>query len=193
MDVTTEIFPHVRVVMGMVVGLGIARLLTGLADIVQHPGRRVRSTLHLLWLFSVLLSLVLFWWWELELIGISQWTFGIFLYIIGYATVLYMQAALLFPSDLGEYRGYEDFFLKRRAWFFVAWALSMVLDIGDTWIKGPEYIANLTPWYLAQAPVAIALAAIAIWTENRAFHYALVAAHLGYQAFWIALLFYTPV
>ena len=100
--------------------------------------------------------------------------------------------ALLFPSDLGEYGGYEDFFLKRRAWFFVAWGLSLVLDIGDTWIKGPEYFANLTPWYLAQAPVGVALAAIAIWTSNRAFHFALVIDRLLYQAFWVVLIFYTP-
>ena len=29
--------PHVRIVMGMVIGLGVARLLYGVARIVQHP------------------------------------------------------------------------------------------------------------------------------------------------------------
>ncbi len=34
---SVEIFQHVRVVMGIVLGLAITRLLTGLARFVQHP------------------------------------------------------------------------------------------------------------------------------------------------------------
>lgn len=34
---STEIYPHIRIVMGMVVGLAVARLLSGVARIVQHP------------------------------------------------------------------------------------------------------------------------------------------------------------
>ena len=40
MDAAThapELFPHIRIVMGMVIGLGITRLLMGFAGIVQHP------------------------------------------------------------------------------------------------------------------------------------------------------------
>ena len=33
---TTEIFMHIRVPVGMVLSLGIARLLTGVARFVQH-------------------------------------------------------------------------------------------------------------------------------------------------------------
>jgi len=31
-----EVFPHIRIVMGMVIGLGVARLLSGVARIVQY-------------------------------------------------------------------------------------------------------------------------------------------------------------
>lgn len=34
-----DIFPHTRIVLGMVIGLGVTRLLSGLARIVQHPGQ----------------------------------------------------------------------------------------------------------------------------------------------------------
>ncbi len=36
-----EAYSHIRAVMGMVVGLSLARLLTGLAGFVQHPKKNV--------------------------------------------------------------------------------------------------------------------------------------------------------
>lgn len=33
---TTDVFVHVRIVMGTVIGLGITRLLLGVAGLVQH-------------------------------------------------------------------------------------------------------------------------------------------------------------
>ena len=34
-----EVFLHIKVVMGMVISLSLARLLTGIAGIIQHPGK----------------------------------------------------------------------------------------------------------------------------------------------------------
>ena len=79
---TAEIFPHIRIVMGTVVGLGITRLLMTFANMVQHPDRRDRSVLHLLWMGSILLELVLFWWWELALFRLATWNFGIVIFIV---------------------------------------------------------------------------------------------------------------
>ena len=50
----SELFPHVRIVMGMVVGLGITRILMGLAGIIQHRTRPRLSLIHLLWAGSML-------------------------------------------------------------------------------------------------------------------------------------------
>ena len=62
-EVSAELFPHVRIVMGTVIGLGITRLLMTVAGIIQHPHRGKISALHMLWIGSMLLELVLFWWW----------------------------------------------------------------------------------------------------------------------------------
>jgi len=119
-----ELFPHIRIVMGMVVGLGITRLLMGVAGLVQHPDRAKISLIHLLWAFSVLVELILFWWWEFALYEVTDWSFGIFAFLIFYAITLFLMAALLFPDKLDDYAGYEDFFLKRRHWFFGVFALA---------------------------------------------------------------------
>lgn len=184
-----EFFPHVRIVMGMVIGLGITRLLMGAAGLVQHPARARLSLIHLLWAFSILLELIFFWWWEFELYALTTWSFGDFFFLISYAIALFLLAALLFPDRIEEYDGYEDFFLRRRHWFFGVFAATFLLDIVDTLIKGAPYFDNLGIAYLVQVPVGIVLALLAILTADRRFHLGLVLAHLAYQGFWIARLF----
>jgi hypothetical protein len=186
-----ELFPHVRIVMGMVVGLGITRLLMGVAGLVQHPARAKLSSIHLLWSLSILIELVFFWWWEFALFTISDWSFGIFLFLIGYAVALFLLAALLFPDRIDEYEGYEDFFLKRRHWFFGLFAVTFVLDVIDTMIKGQAHFDKFSTEYFIQVPIGILLCAIAIWTANRHFHRGLVVLHLLYQLSWIFRLFNT--
>jgi hypothetical protein len=131
-----ELFTHVRIIMGLVVGLGITRLLVGIASFVQHPGRDRVSLLHGLWVGSILLELVLFWWWEFALSRFTAWSFGVFLFLIAYSVVLFLLAALLFPDNIAEYAGYEDYFIKRRRWFFGLLASGFVLDVVDSVIKG---------------------------------------------------------
>ena len=59
-----EAFIHVRMIIGVVTGLSMARLLSGLARFVQHPARpRVYPT-HVIWAVFMLLATTNFWWWE---------------------------------------------------------------------------------------------------------------------------------
>ena len=83
-----DIYPHLRVVLGMVIGLGVTRLLSGLARLVQHPGQHRMDAVHLGWVGSTLLALVHFWWWQFGLYQIEAWTFGTYLFVIGYAIAL---------------------------------------------------------------------------------------------------------
>jgi hypothetical protein len=189
----SEIFPHVRIVMGTVIGLGITRLLMGYAGLIQHPTRARLSGIHLLWGLSILVELVLFWWWEFELYGVQNWNFGLFAFLIGYSVTLFLLAALLFPDKVDDYESYEDFFLKRRHWFFGIFGLTFLLDVLDSAIKGEPYFDELGVGYLIQVPLGIALSLVAIRTANRRFHYGLVFTHLIYQAWWIAQLFYAHV
>lgn len=55
--VDPSLFTYLRMVLSMVVSLGMARLLSGAARIVQHPGRTPLYWVHLLWGVSMLLTL----------------------------------------------------------------------------------------------------------------------------------------
>lgn len=186
-----ELFTHIRIVLGMVIGLGITRMLAGLAGFIQHPGRYRVSLLHMLWVGSILLELVLFWWWEFGLSRIPAWSFGAYLFLVGYAVVLYLISALLFPDNIAEYAGYEDFFIRRRRWFFGLLAATFLLDIVDTLIKGTEHWSQLSGDYLVQVPIGLALCLIAYVSARRGAHIALASVHIIYQTYWIGRVVYT--
>jgi hypothetical protein len=185
----TEVFPHVRVVLGMVIGLGVTRLLSGFARIVQHPGQTPVYGVHLGWVALLLLTLVHFWWWQFGLFGLAHWTFEVYFFVITYAIVLFLLCALLFPDQMSDYAGYEDFFYARRRWFFGFLAATYLLDLVDTLIKGEAHYARFGMEYLIRTPLFVALSLIAMWTENRRYHLAFVAFALIYQIVWILRLF----
>jgi MFS superfamily sulfate permease-like transporter len=175
-----DLFLHVRVVMGMVVGLGMARLLTGLAYFVQHPSKHRVSLIHLGWAAFMLLLLVHFWWWEFWLSALPRWDFKILLFLL---------CTLLFPDDIDEYAGYEQFFLARRQWFFGILGLSFGFDFVDTLLKGANHLASFGVEYKISLVAHMLLCAIAMAIRDRRFHLAFVAAALIYQVSFILRLF----
>jgi hypothetical protein len=186
-----DIFMHVRLVMGFVISLSIARLLTGVSRFVQHPSKVRVYPVHLIWTVSVLLMLIHFWWWEFWLTGIPQWTFTLYAFLIGFAIVMYLLCSILYPDNLAEYAGYEDYFYSRRRWFFGLFALTFVCDFIDTLIKGADHLQSFGPEYLIRPPVYIVLCAIAAWTADRRYHWAFAIANLAYQVSFVARLFMT--
>ncbi|MDX3906212.1 MAG: hypothetical protein QHC78_11035 [Pigmentiphaga sp.] len=188
-----DVFPHIRIVMGMVIGLGVTRLLSGLSRIVQHPRHYPVYPVHIAWVFWLLLMLVHFWWWQFNLYLVPEWTFGKYLFIIVYAIVLFLLCTLLFPDSLEDYDGYEDYFFARRAWFFGLLAVAFCLDIVDTLIKGEAHFARFAHEYMIRTPVFVALCMVGIATRGRRVHILLVAAMLVYQISWIWRMFDTIV
>jgi hypothetical protein len=186
-----EAFPHIRIVMGMVIGLGVARLLSGVARIVQHPKGYQLYPVHLAWVGSMLLTLIHFWWWEFGLFAVEQWTFGIYLFIVSYAVLLFLLCALLFPDSMLDYKSYEDFFISRRAWFFGVLGATYLFDVADTLIKGAAHFERFGTEYLIRTPLLVGLCIAAALTTNRWFHGAFVVFTLIYQASWILRLFDT--
>ncbi|MEQ1939528.1 hypothetical protein ABMA46_14870 [Mesorhizobium sp. CN5-321] len=188
-----DIFPHIRIVMGMVIGLGVTRLLSGVARIIQHPRQYPLYPIHLAWVAMLLLMLVHFWWWEIDLYVVTDWTFGKYVFVVFYAITLFLMCALLFPDSMLDYRGYEEFFYARRAWFFGLLALTYLLDIVDTLLKGRDYFARFDNEYWMRTPVMVALCIAAIAVRDWRYHALFVTGALIYQISWIFRLFDTII
>ncbi|MFT2212709.1 hypothetical protein [Rhizobium giardinii] len=183
--VDPQVFSHIRVVMGMVISLSMARLLTGLALFVQHPGKTKIYWPHLGWVLFMFLFLIYFWWWEYRLHTVPVIDFGVYLFVIVYCCIFFFLCVLLFPTTMEDYSGYEHYFMSRRAWFFGFLALAYAVDLVDTAVKGRAYFASFGLEYPLRNAAYILMCIMAAITPNRRFHAIFLIAGLGYQVIWI--------
>jgi hypothetical protein len=102
-----------------------------------------------------------------------------------YAFLYFLLACVLFPEDMKEYSGFEDYFISRRRWFFGLFAVTLVADFIDTLVKGGRYLEALGLEYKVQVGVMIVMCIAAMVTANRRFHLAFAAVYLVYMISWI--------
>jgi hypothetical protein len=188
---TDQLFLHIRVVLSIILGLGITAHLKGIASIIQHPGRYKWSWMHLGWVCWSLITIVTFWWWEARLTEVRAWTFGAYLFMIAYCSLFFMLAAMLFPDDLSEYAGYEDYLIRRRKWFFGLIALLTLMDLVDTQFKGASRWHALGLAYPVHAAIVIVIAGIGAATTNRRVQSILAPAALIYQILYFTMEYFT--
>ena len=184
-----EYFAHVRTIIGMVLGLSLARLVNGLTRFVQHPGTIKVYPVHLGWVIFLFITIVHFWWYEFHLSRIAVWTFPLYGFLLFYAMVFAALTALLFPDHLDEYEGFEDYFEQRKRWFFGLLAFAFLLDIGDTLIKGDDYLESLGIEYLIRQVAFVLLSIIAVLITSKKLKMILVLAAITYQVSWILRLY----
>jgi len=164
-------FEYVMVLVSIVVALAIAHLLTALAEgihRVRGHGDPIRlDAVFLLWLSFVLVWLVSFWWWEFKFQEIeAEWSFGLYLFVIAYAIVLFMLAEILVPHRM---RGVSDsyaHFMEGRKWFFGTLLLMQAIDVVDTFLKG--YAWGLRPAVIAVYFITVSVAIVGIVSRRRA-------------------------
>src|ERR1700733_6693827 len=113
-----ETFAHIKTVIGIILGLSMTQLLKGVIKIVEHPKKYKPYWVHLLWALYIFFVVIHFWWWEVHLNDIKNWDFALYFFIIVYIMMYYFVCTLLFPEQLVDYEGYEDYFYSRRNWFF---------------------------------------------------------------------------
>lgn len=181
-----QLFVHVRVLIGMIVGLGLTHLLRNFADLMERPGRRRIYWVHLVWALFVFLYMLHFWWWEFRLSQVRPWSFNVYVFISAYALLLYLLCAFTFSSSAEQYPSYRDYFYSRRHWFFGVLALVYLVDLWDTWIKGAEYFRSFGSEYPIRNLSHAALCLVAVFVRHPAFHGTFVVLALGYQISWIA-------
>ena len=178
------VFEYVSVLTSIIVGLGIAHLLRGVAGLIQHPGRHKSDWIHLLWVGFMFFQAIFWWWWEFAFESLEGWTFQLYLFVLLYATLIYLLCALLFPSDLEGYAGYEGYFMSRRRWFFGIMTMYFLADFLDTWLKGAEYFASLGLEYPITSSLYIVGSVIGMLTMNRRYHAAFALIAFVYQIEW---------
>src|SRR5215471_11148040 len=107
-QVNIDLYLHVRVLIGIIMGLSVTRLVGGVAGFIQHPTRHRVSLIHFGWVAWALLNVVFFWWREFHLTLIPQWNFGLYFFLVFYSSSYFFLSVLLIPGEISEYQGYQD-------------------------------------------------------------------------------------
>ncbi len=186
-----EVFTHVRVIIGIILGLSVSRLLTGVVRIIQHPQHRNIYIVHLGWALFTLLTVVHFWWFEFYLHQLVLWKFEAYLFVIFFASLHFLACAMLFPDSLEGYQGYEDYFMSRRGWFFGIMISIFIFDFIDTAMKGVSHFHSLGAEYPLRNLVLIGLLAAGIYARGRRVQYILLTIALVIQMAFILIQFDT--
>lgn len=183
-------FDYVMTLAAVILGLAVTHLMQGLASLIEEPGKEKIWWVHLVWVAYMLLTSIFWWWFEYMLHGVQEWTFAVYAFVLSYAFLTYLTAAVLFPRNL-KYRSYEEYFLARRGWFFVLLIAADLIDPIDSALKGRAHLASLGSEYWVSTVVVFGLAIVAIVTPRRSVQGAIAVLALAYQVSWVVRLFET--
>ena len=184
-----EIFDYVMIVISLIVGLGLAQLLSGIGELalgkaIGHDPAKP-YWIHLLWVAYVFLYLIFFWWFQFNLQRVETWSFPLFSLEVCYAVLIFLLCFVLFPGSKRRISDYKTYFFAARKWFFGLLITVFLVDFVDTAIKGRSYLVDLgLEWALGKV-LMIAFLTYAIVTTNKRFHAWFVVLVLMLQVFFI--------
>lgn len=178
------ILEFIQVLVAIIIGLGIAEILKGVADLLR-PGHRSVSALHLgiaAWLF---VQQVQVWWAGWRFATIRAWQFHELLLYLLAVMILYLAARLVFPEDPAsrDLRAYFDH-VASRLWALIAafFGLAAIINI---WLIGTPFV---TVGPVSEVLLCVFLLLVAraprLWLQTTAL--VLVAAHLIWRAMLLA-------
>lgn len=126
-----EPFEYVVVLTSLILGLGIAQILTGLADILSNLKQVKLSIPHGLLTATVFLLHIQEWWINYEYsLQVKLWTLPIILAILTYPILLFLLARMLFPTGIrGHETDLDAYYRDQWPWFFGIAFGTMVISI----------------------------------------------------------------
>jgi hypothetical protein len=119
-----------------ILAIGIGNVLMTCAEIAGGLRRPTPERLQLSWIFLILFALLSLFWETKELLGVEQWLFVEFLYVIaGPMVLLFAASVITAPAQDQQSSGSHSHYLELSGRFFV------MLALHEAWILGIDF------WY----------------------------------------------
>jgi len=182
-------FSYLSVFISLILGLGVAHLLTGAAALIRSRREIKMWWPTPLWMATTFLIQVQSWWAMFTLRTVQQWSFAAFLIVLLQPVAIFMMAALIVPRDMsGRAVDLRQEYFRESRWFFSSLLLALAASLGKNLILTgslPEP-RNLAAHILF---VVIAIAALASRSARPQLIMALCG--LAFLSAYIGLLFTT--
>ncbi|MDH3427475.1 MAG: hypothetical protein OEM23_03485, partial [Gemmatimonadota bacterium] len=111
-------FEYLGILVSVVLGLALARLTSNVSRSIKRKADYQPYWVQWVWTFNVWLLLLGVWWGMVSWDFLDGWTFFLFLFIMLYATLLFMLADALYPYDMVPGTDLKAHFFEHRRWFF---------------------------------------------------------------------------
>ncbi|MDJ0655395.1 MAG: hypothetical protein QNJ40_14630 [Xanthomonadales bacterium] len=141
-----SLFEFVLVMVSLVIAIGITHLLQAAASIVRHRRELELDWIPLLWMATLFLYSVGYWWslWDFRDV---QWTFPEFFFLLIPPTLLYAAVSLMVSADftvagMSMTRSFE----RVRQPFVATVLVFQLLVTWDGWVFGTEPVWNQLRW-----------------------------------------------
>ena len=174
-------FEYIAVLVSLVLGLGIANILTGLGRMINRRNEFAIDKVHFIWSLALFVVLVLNWWVFFQNRDWTDWSFEYFLAIIVWAVIFYLMTVVLFPNASDGERDFGRVFVQNRSWFLGLFIASNMMDIVITALR--EQLFN-PPFYLPFVLHFVILGAIGLIVKSRRYHVALASYILIVSLTW---------
>ena len=176
-----SVMEFILVAHAIIVGLAIAEILRGLADLVRAESARVSYRLLLMAGWALLLLLQV--WWAIWQVGDRPgWTFPEFLIFLLPVGILYIFARLCFPEKVAESNLQAYYARVAPALFLLVAATYATFAL----LLSPFVFRAFEPWLFASQLVLVVLAVVASRYRAPAFQVFVLAAMIV-QVGWRAL------
>ena len=180
-------FDYLGVLISIILGLALTHLLRGWGRLIQLRHTARIYWVQVVWSLNIVIYVLGVWWGMFWWKHLQVWTFQEFVFLTGYAIVLFMLAFVLCPMEPHEDADFEAFFYDNKQWFFGIQLLAFLIDIPETLAKGVAHIRDTPREYVVLIPIILALNVIGLCTRNRRVHAALclvwLAAIVSYLVF----------
>lgn len=135
-------FEYISVIISIILGCGVAQIVTGLAHFA-HTSTKVKLYWpHMLWILMIFFFHLQEWWVFYEYKSKMVWTFPVFIFVLLYPIGLFIQARLLFPFDnFDENVCLKDFYFKNYRIYTASIGIQAILSLIDNMVlrgKGIE-------------------------------------------------------
>jgi len=127
-------FEYLSVFISIVIGLGVVRVLGGVAAIIDRQDAR-SDWVHSAWVGYFVFYLPYFWWFTFDWRHEEVWTFPVFMFVVFFAMLTYLTVVVLVPTRDSDVADREAYFDSVRTRFFSLLVLLMIADVIDTLLK----------------------------------------------------------
>ena len=160
-------FDYFAVLISVILGLALIHLLRGLAKLIQMRKDITHYWVHIVWTFNVIIYVLGIWWGMFWWRGLQELTVQWFFFLIVYAILQFMWAAMLYPPEFSRGMDFQNYFLSNKYWFFGIQLAVILIDIPETLVKGARHLRAVPKEYPIFISVLLAISVVALLSSKR--------------------------